>query len=199
MRTDVLLNETPDPTGLLINYRIALWLAVPPLAQTPLPGFTSQVPVQSGQPSGSTWAVAGITPTELAALQAGTYVEQVVSFPIPQVLFSDAGAAACVNAWYSYYQARVNAAVPPSVANYIGASGNVTTLTAASNGLSLPQATITVASTAAFPSSGAAFVVTTAGMQMVLYTGTTPTSLTGCTQGTGTMATGGNVWSFTAA
>jgi hypothetical protein len=36
-------------------------------------------------------------------------------------------------------------------------------------------------------------------MQMVVYTGITSTTLTGCTGGTGAMATGGDVWVFTAA
>ena len=198
MRTSIVLGESVDVTGQILTFSVVLWIAVPTLAQTPLPGFVSRVPVQSGI-TGSTWAVAGITPTELSALQAGTYVEQPISLQIPLVAFADTIVAATINGMYSFYQTRVNASVPPSSVDYVGASGNVTTIAAASNGQSLPQATINVASTAAFPSSGAAFVVTSTGTQEVIYTGTTGTALTGCTGGTGAMATGGDVWVFTAA
>jgi len=68
-----------------------------------------------------------------------------------------------------------------------------TTIAAASNGQTLPQATINVVSTAGFPSSGTIAVVTTAGTVPVNYTGITPISFTGCTGGTGTMSTGGFV------
>lgn len=76
-----------------------------------------------------------------------------------------------------------------------------TTIAAGSNGASLPQATINVASTAvnlttgsvAFPSSGTIYVTTAAGVQTVTYTGVTGTSFTGCSGGTGAMATGGLV------
>ena len=68
-----------------------------------------------------------------------------------------------------------------------------TTIAAGSNGKTLPQATINVASTAGFPSSGTIAVVTSAGTVPVNYTGITATSFTGCTGGTGTMSTGGFV------
>lgn len=69
-----------------------------------------------------------------------------------------------------------------------------TTIAVASNGLSLPQATINVVSTAGFSATGATIsVVTGAGLQFVSYTGLTGTSFTGCTGGTGLMSTGGAV------
>jgi hypothetical protein len=68
-----------------------------------------------------------------------------------------------------------------------------TTIAAGSNGKTLPQPTINVASTAGFPSSGTIAVVTSAGTVPVSYTGITATSFTGCTGGTGTMSTGGFV------
>lgn len=68
-----------------------------------------------------------------------------------------------------------------------------TTIAAGSNGASLPQATINVASTTGFASSGSISVVTAAGTQTVTYTGLTGTTFTGCTGGTGAMATGGAV------
>jgi hypothetical protein len=75
-----------------------------------------------------------------------------------------------------------------------GNSGAVaTTIAVASNGAALPQATINVASTTGFASSGTAQIVTSAGIQYVAYTGLTGTSFTGCTGGSGTMATGGAV------
>jgi hypothetical protein len=68
-----------------------------------------------------------------------------------------------------------------------------TTIAAGSNGASLPQATINVASTAGFPASGSIAVITSLGMQSVNYSGTTGTSFTGCSGGTGTMSTGNAV------
>lgn len=68
-----------------------------------------------------------------------------------------------------------------------------TTITASSNGVSLPTSTINVVSTAGFATSGIINVTTSAGSQAVSYTGTTGTTFTGCTGGTGTMSTGGFV------
>lgn len=76
--------------------------------------------------------------------------------------------------------------------NFIGAS---TVIAVASNGASLPQATINVTSTATFPTSGTIFVYTSQGTQQVTYTGTTATTFTGCSGGAGTMSTGNNVTS----
>jgi hypothetical protein len=200
LRASIVVSESTDASGLILNFRVALWLSVPTLAQTPLPSsWTSIVPLQSGQAAGTTWAIAGITSAELAALQSGAYFEQQIVLPILKAIFTDAGTATCIDAFYSYWQGVINAAVPPSTVDYVGASGNKTTIAAASNGQSLPQGTINVVSTAGMPSTGAAFVFTSAGAQMVVYTGITATTLTGCTGGTGAMATGGDVWVFTAA
>ena len=68
-----------------------------------------------------------------------------------------------------------------------------TTIAAASNNQTLPQGTINVASTTGFPASGTILVTTTAGVQTVTYTATTPTLFTGCTGGVGEMMTGGSV------
>lgn len=68
-----------------------------------------------------------------------------------------------------------------------------TTITAASNGQSLPQSTINVVSTTSFPNPGVINVTTSNGVQLVNYTGVTGTTFTGCTGGTGTMSTGGAV------
>lgn len=68
-----------------------------------------------------------------------------------------------------------------------------TTIAAGSNGASLPQATINVASTTGFPASGSIAVITSLGLQSVNYSGTTGTSFTGCAGGTGTMSTGNAV------
>jgi hypothetical protein len=72
-----------------------------------------------------------------------------------------------------------------------------TTIAAASNGMTLPQATINVASTTNFPPFGTIQVTTSAGAQDVSYTGLTATSFTGCTGGSGTMSTGGAVSAHT--
>ena len=75
-----------------------------------------------------------------------------------------------------------------------------TTIAAASNGLTLPRATITVASTASWSTStGQLFVTTSSGVQTVTFTGKTATTFTGCTLGAGTMSTGGAVSSGTEA
>jgi hypothetical protein len=68
-----------------------------------------------------------------------------------------------------------------------------TTIAAGSNGQSLPQATIVVASAALFPTRGTAIVTTDKGPQAVTFTGTTSGTLTGCSGGQGAMATGNAV------
>lgn len=71
-----------------------------------------------------------------------------------------------------------------------------TTITGSSDAVSLPTGTINVVSTAGFPTSGALYVTTTNGPQVVIYTNTTGTSFTGCTLGTGVMHTGNPVVSL---
>ena len=61
-----------------------------------------------------------------------------------------------------------------------------TTIAIGSNGQTLPQATINVASTIGFNTAG----TITIGGSIVTYTGTTATTFTGCTGGTATMTTG---------
>ena len=70
-----------------------------------------------------------------------------------------------------------------------------TTISAGSNGASLPQATINAVNpqAAGFPTAGIMFVVTSGGTQTVTYTGTTTTTFTGCSGGSGTMSTGNAV------
>jgi hypothetical protein len=64
-----------------------------------------------------------------------------------------------------------------------------TTIAAASDGVSLPTSTINVASTSGFASSGLLVINSTAGLQVVNYTGKTSTTFTGCTNGSGTLNT----------
>jgi len=68
-----------------------------------------------------------------------------------------------------------------------------TTIAIGSNGASLPQAVINVASVTGFHSSGTLVISTSAGLQTVYYTGTSGATFTGCSGGTGTMSTGGSV------
>lgn len=69
-----------------------------------------------------------------------------------------------------------------------------TTIGAGSNGATLPQATITVASTAGYPASGALYVQTTHGYETATYSAIgSGTTFTGCVGGTGTMATSNQV------
>jgi len=60
-----------------------------------------------------------------------------------------------------------------------------TYVAAASSGLTLPQATINVATTEGFATSGTMTVQSSTGPQVVTYTGVTATSFTGCTGGVG--------------
>lgn len=87
---------------------------------------------------------------------------------------------------------RYNDAAPTNGQVLIG-NGQATTIAAGSNGQALPQATINVASTTDFPTSGTLNVTTSLGTQTVTYTGKTATSFTGCSGGTGTMSTGAAV------
>lgn len=64
-----------------------------------------------------------------------------------------------------------------------------TTISAVSAGAVLPQATINVVSTAGFPASGTVLIQN----QVISYTGVTATTLTGCTGGNATLATGNSV------
>ncbi len=83
--------------------------------------------------------------------------------------------------------------LPTSTINVASTTTASTTITSASNGVSLPTGTINVLSTTGFPSGGYLNVVTTEGTQLVIYTGTTATTFTGCTGGIGSMTTGGAV------
>lgn len=76
--------------------------------------------------------------------------------------------------------------------NFLGVA---TTIAAGSNGASLPQTTINVASTTGFPTSGTFYLMSNQGNQLITYTGLNATQFTGCTGGTGTMSTGGQVTS----
>ena len=109
--------------------------------------------------------------------------------PDPYALDTDGDGKACEGLPSS-------AASSPSVTtapSATTAANAQTTIAAASNGQTLPQTTINVASTTGFSSSGTIRVTTSAGVQSVSCTGTTPTSFTGCSGGTGTMSTGGLV------
>lgn len=79
-----------------------------------------------------------------------------------------------------------------------------TTIAVASNGASLPQSTINVASTTGFPTTGTIYVLSSTGYQQVTYTGVTGTTFTGCTiaysaafgGSLGTLATGNTVYTL---
>jgi hypothetical protein len=82
----------------------------------------------------------------------------------------------------------------PNAGATIEISGNTTavgatTIAAGSNSAALPQATINVASTTGFPQAGSILITISGAHQLITYTGITATSFTGCSGGTGTMAT----------
>lgn len=72
-----------------------------------------------------------------------------------------------------------------------------TTISSASNGMSLPQSVINVASTNNFSgnygTTGVLNVVSSNGIQTITYTGITANSFTGCSGGAGTLSTGNSV------
>jgi hypothetical protein len=86
-----------------------------------------------------------------------------------------------------------------SVGNNVWGGPVQTSITAGSNGVSLPApaGTINVVSTTGFPAAGTLLVTTSNGTQRVLYTGTTATTFTGCTLGGGVMSTGGLIYNVT--
>lgn len=82
----------------------------------------------------------------------------------------------------------------PNAGSTIAISSNTavvvtTAIAAGSNGAALPQATINVTSTAGYPQSGSILIRIAGADQIVTYTGITATSFTGCSGGTGTLAT----------
>lgn len=110
-----------------------------------------------------TWSISGTAPTQAAN--------------VAQVNFAQAATGS-----------------PSNTVTHVGVGTSTsTTIAAGSNGQSLPQATINVASTAGFATSGTILVFTSGGYQTVTYTGTTGTTFTGASGGTGTMSTGGPV------
>ncbi len=93
------------------------------------------------------------------------------------------------NAWTRVDFDSVPVASPASGAWSFYNTG-ATTIAAGSDTAVLPQATIFVASTAGFQSTGYICIRIGGKTVVVGYTGTTATSFTGCTGGVGTMATG---------
>jgi len=83
--------------------------------------------------------------------------------------------------------------LPQTTINVASTTTGTTTITASSNNVSLPTGTINVSSTTSFPTNGRIYVTTASGPQLVTYTGTTATTFTGCTGGTGRMSTGNAV------
>jgi hypothetical protein len=77
----------------------------------------------------------------------------------------------------------------------LAAAGDTTstTISSGSNGQSLPQSTINVASVTGLYAPGTFAVTTSNGVQSVTCTNAGGTTLTGCTGGTGTMSTGNAV------
>lgn len=80
---------------------------------------------------------------------------------------------------------------PDLVLKQMNVLSGTTTVAAGSNGDSLPVATINVASTTNFPSTGTLSIQSgVAAITAVTYTGKTATTFTGCSGGTGSLATG---------
>jgi len=88
----------------------------------------------------------------------------------------------------------VNLASNPGTINVASTTTATTTIAAGSNNIPLPIATVNVASTTGFSTSGSIYITTNQGIQLVTYTGTTATTFTGCTGGYGYMVTGNSVY-----
>lgn len=96
---------------------------------------------------------------------------------------------------FNFVNAVTGLVAPNPTYGIASASGQATTIAAGSNGATLPQAIINVLSTTGFPSAGTIYVASTAGVQVVAYTGVSGgNQFTGCTGGTGTLSTGGTVF-----
>ncbi len=91
-----------------------------------------------------------------------------------------------------------NAASFCSSTTFTACTGESTTIASGSNGVALPSATIDVGSTSSFSISAIISVSSSAGQQSVTCTGTStsPVGFTGCSGGTGTLATGSTVTQY---
>ena len=85
------------------------------------------------------------------------------------------------------WSASLNKWIPGTTVNGTNSAASQTTVVP---GQVLPSSNIIVGSTAGFPPSGTVLIMTTNGLQLVTYTGTTPTSFTGAVGGTGTVISG---------
>lgn len=152
-----------------------------------------------------TWTTSNATVTHVAGPSGATEATRVADADAVNLGFvftawtgATIGQPGCMSAWLTNGVITSGAATQSSVNSNSGqriADTDVqTTIAAASDGLNLPQTTISVADTAAFPASGTLNVTTGAGVQTVAYTGKTSTTFTGCSGGTGTMNTGGIVY-----
>ncbi len=89
---------------------------------------------------------------------------------------------------------------PDTILRQYPVYSGLTTVTAASDGVTLPVATLHVSSTSNFPPVASGYAhsltvqVTPSTYTTLTYTGKTATTFTGCSGGTGTLYTGGNVY-----
>ena len=128
----------------------------------------------------------GVTATSFTGCSGGT------GTVIGGTTFTGAGASVFINTTNTTVAAGSNGqslGVGPFTINVASTNTATTTITSGSNSVALPQSTINVTSTTNFPTSGSIYVTSNQGIQLVTYTGTTSTTFTGCTGGTGYMAT----------
>jgi Repeat of unknown function (DUF5907) len=205
-----LIQLSGDITGTATAVRVSAIRGIPVQNLTPT---TNQVLGYNG----SSW-----TPTTLAAGWAGPTVATTFTIPIPThtytvsatdlFIFLNAGIVSAQTIILPTPTTGRNLIIKATSA--IGTSGNVitlvphgsetieglanltTTVSAASNGVTLTSVTtINVASTVGFPSTGTIYVVSTTGTQPIVYGSTTPTSFipTGASSPTGVINTGNSV------
>lgn len=159
---------------------------------TSLPQTTLTVPSTTGFPSSGTIFVftstgrqtvtyTGTTATTFTGCSGGTGV---IGFA-PVVTTTNTTIAVASNG--------ASLPAPGGIINVASTTTATTTITASSNNVALPTGTINVATTTGFSTSGSIYVNTNLGFQLVTYTGTSATTFTGCSGGTGFMATGNQV------
>jgi hypothetical protein len=130
--------------------------------------------------------------------QVSAWCEEIISRRILSASYSEFHSGDNTDKIRLYqYPVTAIAEVYQNNANFYGTGTGTTTIAAASNGVALPTTTITVADASTFETSGTLAIGTNPFWGFVAYTGISGNTFTGCTGGSGTLATGAAVNSVT--
>lgn len=122
-REIVVIDISTSSDGLSLDLQAVFWLVAAATHIRPLPTFVSQVPLASAV----SW---GITPAELAALQAGTLIERTYDTgQMPKAGLTVGSVEANLQAAYAAAQTALTNAAPAS--KFIGSFWDGTTWTLA--------------------------------------------------------------------